>query len=390
MATHYFASHHGGIEIVAEQLFHHLTAAGHEVVWIAGDNTPPPEACGKSHANPIRVLNSVERKIGLPFPIPTIASLGTIRAEVYKADLVLLHDCLYLSNVAAFREARLKGVPTIVVQHIGYVPYANFALNAMMRIANTTMTRPILRRASQVVFISERTQQFFSDLTFRRPPKLIFNGVDANLYRPVRSTGERAELRKCFDLPKSHPVILFVGRFVEKKGLAILQRMAAMKPDYVWAFAGWGPLDPRAWNAANVKVFLGLRGESIAALYRACDILVLPSVGEGFPLVVQEALASGLPVVCGSETISADPEVAHLASGVAIHLADPEHTATACVDAVERMLNCEVEGNQSSLRREFALHRYSWQQSAERYLQLAKELVFQHSDQLAASPGNSQ
>ncbi len=390
MPTHYFGSHNGGIEIVAEQLFQQFARLGHEVAWIAGNSTPPRQPIGKSRPVAIKVSNILERKTGLPLPIPGPASLRTIKAEVNKADVLLLHDCLYLSNIAAFRTARRARVPTIIIQHIGAVPYGNPILNTMMRIANAFVTKSMLRRASQVVFISETTREFFSDASYQRVPQTIFNGVDTDLFRPAHSDDEKVELRKRYHLPIGNPVILFVGRFVEKKGIGILERMAPRKPNYTWAFAGWGPLDPGRWNAPNVQVFAGLKGESVAALYRACDLFVLPSVGEGFPLVIQEALASGLPVVCGAETISADPELSRFASGVPIETTNPEQTAIACAETIEKILNFEAHENQSNRRREFALGRYSWQHAAERYLQLATKLVrHQATETAAVANGNS-
>ena len=108
------------------------------------------------------------------------------------------------------------------------------------------------------------------------------------------------------------PIALFVGRFVEKKGLHYLREAAAIRRDVQWVFAGWGPIDPGSWGLPNVRTYAGLKDNSLADLYRASDVLVLPSKGEGFPLVVQEALACGLPVVCGSELTQADPAAADL------------------------------------------------------------------------------
>ena len=46
MASHYFASHKGGIEIVAEELFRVLADSEREVTWLAADATLPPEPLG--------------------------------------------------------------------------------------------------------------------------------------------------------------------------------------------------------------------------------------------------------------------------------------------------------------------------------------------------------
>jgi hypothetical protein len=51
MASHYFASHKGGIEIVAEELFRRLAVSEQEVTWLAADTTPPPDPLGRSRTN---------------------------------------------------------------------------------------------------------------------------------------------------------------------------------------------------------------------------------------------------------------------------------------------------------------------------------------------------
>lgn len=374
--TNYFGSHRGGLESIANELFHTFSAKGEEVVWVAGNTTPAPDPTGRSHAVPVRIFNYVEDKLGIPFPFPSLSAFREIAAQIRRADLVILNDCMYLSSIAGFLIARLRRVPTIVIQHIGFVPFKNALPNALMRIANATLTRPMLSRADQVVFYSEITKEFFSELRFRRQPEMIFNGVDAQVYRPGGSDETREQLRRHYGLPLDQPLILFVGRFVEKKGIDILKRMASLRPHYNWVFAGWGPLDPRAWKASNVHVLSGLQGASIAPLYRACDLLVLPSVGEGLPLVVQEALASGLPVVCGAESVAADPAMALFVRGVAVDPRNHDKTANDFLSAIESQLASEGQSHRhSQARRAFAIERYSWPRAAERYLEIASRLV---------------
>jgi glycosyltransferase involved in cell wall biosynthesis len=376
MASHYFASHQGGIEIVADELFRRLAARGREVVWLAGDATPAPLPIGMARSVSLKVFNFVEKKIGLPFPIPTPGALGKMGREMRDANVLILHDCLYLTNIFAFLLARLRGVPTIVVQHIGSVPYRQAVLNLAMKVSNAVVTRPMLSHATHVIFISETTRSFFNRLRFKRSPEIVFNGVDTDLYRPLGNAEEKHGLRRDYDLPEDGRVILFVGRFVEKKGMRALEHMVRLRPEWTWVFAGWGPLDPRAWKAENTRVHSTLRGGSLAALYRACDLLVLPSSGEGFPLVVQEALASGLPVVCSVETLGADPAMNAFVRGARVYAGDDERTAREFLSAMDALLESGATlETKSEDRRAFAVSRYSWHRAAERYLEIVSTVV---------------
>src|SRR5262249_15343713 len=154
------------------------------------------------------------------------------------------------------------------------------------------------------------TERYFEQLLpcgFRA--KWIPNGIDDSLFHPVAPEA-RLALRRDLTWPVDRPVFLFVGRFVEKKGVHIIRELARRLPEVSWIMTGWGPEDPAEWRLSNV-LSMGRRAQrEIARLYQAADLLVLPSVGEGFPLVVQESMACGTPVALSDDTASAYPGIA--------------------------------------------------------------------------------
>lgn len=373
--THYFESHRGGIEIVAGRLAREFARSGFRVTWLATDATSPPGPAAEPRMRTVSLsaTNVVERRSGIPYPVPSPGAFLRILREVKAADAVLIHDALYLTSLAAFLAARWAGKPVVIVQHIGGVPFKNPLLRWTMEFANRLLTRPLLARADQTVFISESTARQFDGLRYRARPQVIFNGVDTEVFAPASGPDEVAVERRHLGLPAVSMVALFVGRFVEKKGLPALERLAKARPDILFAFAGWGPLTPTAWALPNVRVFADLSGAALARLYRASDVLVLPSSGEGFPLVVQEALACGLRVICGEETASADSAASFVLAAVPVDPMDPDRTAA----AFDRTLTESLQGRPDedrSTRAALAARRYAWPRTAAQYAEILTRL----------------
>jgi glycosyltransferase involved in cell wall biosynthesis len=308
VVTHYYASHGGGIEIVADRLIRELCSRGVSVEWAASDVDAVPAAGPLFRPLPMSAFNFTERRLGFPYPIWGPGSLVRLAKAIRRADVVQLHDSLYFGNVWAFLIAKLVGRPVVVTQHIGEVPYDSWILKSLMKAANATVGRVVLRGADQAIFVADQVRRWFERrIRFRAPARLIMNGVDTTLFSAAVDIDERRELRDRLGLERNGPVFIFVGRFVEKKGLPLLRSLAQALPDVQWMFAGWGPLDPSAWTLPNVRVFLRCPPPELRNLYAAADLLVLPSVGEGFPLVVQEAMACGTPAIVANETAAAFP-----------------------------------------------------------------------------------
>jgi glycosyltransferase involved in cell wall biosynthesis len=169
-----------------------------------------------------------------------------------------------------------------------------------------------------------------------------------------------------------------VGRFVEKKGLHLIERLARRRTDLTFILAGWGPIDPGAWRLPNVHVRSGLQGPSLVPLYQSSDVFILPSIGEGLPLVLQEALACGLPVICGQETAAADPGAGAFIDGVEIENVDPDAAVAALTARIDHALT-ETAGPlgpaTADARRAYVRSRYSWADAAKAYLLIMTRLL---------------
>jgi glycosyltransferase involved in cell wall biosynthesis len=367
--SHYFESHSGGIEMVAGQLARNL-AATMTVNWAATDATPPPPDL---HSLPLAASNIVETKVGLPFPLPGPRSLVRLFGAVRNSDAVLVHDGMYVTSIAAMFFARILGRPVLLVQHIGKVPADQLVLKGLFWIADR-VTRVMMRLASQVIFISDTSARHFAAVRTARAPSLVFNGIDTSIYEPGNSSGVRLAERRALGWPKDRPVVLFVGRFLEKKGLLRLREMAVRRPNIHWAFAGWGVCDPGHWDLPNVTVHPGLTGSGIARLYRGADLLVLPSKSEGFPLVVQEALACGLRPICCTDGAEADPVAAGYVTGVSKDGSEEEviRRYLAEIDAAVAVRETWAERTR---RAAFAHQRYSASRAASQYAAIIDSLV---------------
>lgn len=364
VVTHYYPKHGGGIEIVAGELARRLVGRGIEVVWAASDERHPAEPDGVLR-RPVSAWNVTEQRLGFPYPLWSPLSLVQLDQLVRSCDVLHLHDSLYMGNVAAYLSARRHGKPVVVTQHVGPIPYKSPVLRGMLGLANRTLARLVLGGSEQAVFISPRVEHYFSELfRFRNAPLYLANGVDTQRFTPV-SAAERLALRARLGWPRERKVRLFVGRWVEKKGLPFLRELAAARPQDLWVFIGHGTDDPASWGLANVVSVGKLPQAQIVDYYRAADTLVLPSVGEGFPLVVQEAMACGLPALISTETMEGAPDAAEVIGSAELALAAWQ----AALDRLDRL------GEPQRARvAEFA-RRWSWDEVAERFVGLYESLA---------------
>jgi glycosyltransferase involved in cell wall biosynthesis len=330
----------------------------------------------------MRAWNGLQDRTGVPWPIWSPGSVVKLWGLVGQADVVHLHDCLYMSNVLAYLFAKLRGKPVLLTQHISMVPYKLALLRFMMRTAYDIFGRLLLGGAERLVFYSKAVYGDFSArYSMRATPEFIANGVDTARFAPVPEAERDALRSTLYGVNREQVVLLFVGRFVEKKGLPIIRRLAEALPELPIYMLGVGPLEPEGWGLPNVHVKRGLDNAAVADYYKSADLLILPSIGEGLPLVMQEAMSCGLPVLVSSRTAHADP----VASGVVFHEPaldelDEEAVVSRWLGRIQALAgDREARMAHGTALRETVLRHWTWSACAEKYAAVLESMVEEQS-----------
>jgi len=182
----------------------------------------------------------------------------------------------------------------------------------------------------------------------------IQNGIDLDHVHVTRRPGE---LRADLGLPPNAPVVGTMGRLVSVKALDVFLRAARVisdrRPDVTFVIAGSGPLEPtlltlaRNLDLQNV-LFLGHRDDSYDVL-RLMDVFVLPSLNEGIPMVLLEALALARPVV--ASRVGGIPDIVeHETSGLLSEPGNAHDVAQKCLSLLDDQERAQRLGMQGRSR----------------------------------------
>lgn len=282
------------------------------------DNTKTPiifsNNFGRAQYNQPLKLTSWDKGQVLPrvkklFFSPISLSWRIYAQSCAEACIALGVKTLVIEDVADFgwvvRKVRKKGIKIILHQHAftqrNYLSY---------------QWKRIQKQLDLVVFVSTntltRTEKQHGKLI--APARVIYNGVDLDLFDPQKFTIPAARLRKQLDINLEERVVIFVGRFVRSKGLLDALKAYLIMNNHNLHFLVIASKENGGDKLFENEVLLlrsqidtlrlplhyyeNVSPEEVPVFYSVSDLVLLPSIGhEGLPKVITESLAMGVPVI---------------------------------------------------------------------------------------------
>ncbi|MCW2511079.1 MAG: GDP-mannose-dependent alpha-mannosyltransferase [Mycobacterium sp.] len=308
------------------RVIEHLRRTGHEVLVIAPDTPhgePPADRIHEGvrvHRVPSKMFPKVT---SLPLGVPRPRMVGVLRG--FAPDVVHLASPALL-GYGGLLAARHLDVPTVAVFQTDVAGFAQSYGVGMMSRAAWAWTRHLHGKADRTLAPSTSAME---SLVAHHIPRVHHwgRGVDVSGYVP---SARDQSLRSGWS-PSGRSIVGFVGRLAPEKHVERLAVLAG-RDDLQVVIVGDGVDRVKLERLMPSAVFTGaLYGSELAAAYASMDVFVHTGEHETFCQTVQEAKASGVPVIAPNEGGPRDL-IAPMQTGLLLDVADFEARLPTAVD----------------------------------------------------------
>lgn len=302
----YFLPYHGGQERYVYNLSKYLVKMGHEV-HVATSNYPDD---GKDE-----IIDGITIKrykcLARPLRNPLTPSMLLLGNEIKKFDIVHTHnEHSFAAMVAAYLRRRID-VPLILTCH-GQLIFGSKTADYFERVYSRIIGRRIFKAADRIISLSSSDLNYISSLGIDlKKISILPNAIDMEELFKIDSGSFEANNPKNSFLQRLNGkrIIMFVGPVIQRKGVQYLIKsipkvLIKTGDDSVFILVGGGEFLNQARQLATEMqinehiIFTGrLTEEELIETYRCADLFVLPSLSEGVPTTILEAMYFGLPVV---------------------------------------------------------------------------------------------
>ena len=288
-----------------------------------------------------------------------------------KIDVIHAHTVLP-DGAAAVLLGREFGLPVVCTAHgsdVNVYPFENRFVRWACRWA--------LRHVDCMIAVSENLKKAAIALAGAREIAVVHNGANSRSFKKMG----RHEARRRLRLDYTGKLVCFVGYLRCEKGLEYLLEAFArlVQPDTQLCLVGDGPLN-QSLTALAQRLgivdhcrFLGQRPHDEIPLWiSAADCIVLPSLSEGFPTILAEAMLCGVPII--ATPVGGIPEVIRDGeTGLLV----PCRTPAALSQALRTLLsNPQFASEMAAHAQELAKTSLTWASNATRMLGLFQEVIY--------------
>lgn len=302
---------------------------------------------------------------GFLFFLGIFRTIKRIKKE-FNPDVINVH-WMYPDAFGTVLCAKLLGIP--VVTHSLGCDINEYAKYPSRRF----FISQALKHSNHNIAVSEELRQKSIQLG-ANPNKTttIMNGVNQELF----GHQDKKQLREKLHLPQDKTLLLFAGNFNVEKGLAVLiqafNKISTNHPQTLLVVVGSGPLEQEIFSLVaqlgleEKIIFKGrVAHDAVPNYLSAVDFLCLPSLREGCPNIVLEALSSGTPVL--SSRVGAVPEMLASSNDRLGDMAAPGD-----VDDLARLLH---ESLTSKWNTPVSFSWMNWQESADKIAETLNQTV---------------
>ena len=311
VVTEAFLPQVNGVTNSVLRLLEFCKAQGHDVLIIAPESDgAPSEYLGYK----IKHVPSISMKKLIPMAVPKKYLEPLL--EGFAPDVIHLASPIFLGHYVA-RIARKAGIPTVSVYQ---TDIAGFARHYGLTIAHNTLKKWVSRihQASDITLAPSKWACRDLEQSGVKNVRLWKRGVDLVNFTPARRD---ESLRSNIAGSKEKLIVGYVGRIANEKRIDDLKILDQQK-DIQLVIVGDGPAAPRIKKELPGARFVGYQsGTELARYVASFDIFVHTGKHETFCQGIQEALASGVPVI-GPDTGGPVDLIEHGITGLLIDTAD--------------------------------------------------------------------
>jgi len=343
----------GGVTRYTHELAKRLMKKGYEI-WVVtghGENNGIRN-CGQVPVFDVRCMKSIYESVF----INPLDSHWTLLKFLKEKKFDLIHIQHFGFSMLLFLLKHVN-IPVISSTHLEPERYlhVNKIVNTLWKsVAINMWAKYILERSRYIIAVGEFYRKTLMEIGLYDPEKVIYvpNGVDSKKFSPGDSE---------FKSKLGTKYILFVGRLDVVKGLKYL--IAAFKlveskfPEVKLVIVGDGPEKERLRRMASENViFTGkVLGDKLIDIFRGAEMFILPSVAEGSPLAVLEAMSCGIPVV--STAVGEIPHILSEGKGLLVKPCSVNELANAISFLLE---NEDIRKKMSIKSREYIRNNRDW------------------------------